>query len=63
MLLYVFNILGLRFKDTFMRRARTSIGKTATSDITPEIPPDTTVSTNLTTHSLLHTEEATAFIV
>lgn len=56
MLLYVLNMLGFRFNDTFIRRARTSIGKTTTSEITPEIPPDTTVSTVLTTHSYLDTE-------
>lgn len=45
MFLYTLFMLVFRARDTFMRRARTSIGKTQTSDITPETPPETITST------------------
>ena len=37
---YTCFILTLRAKETFIRKARTSIGKTQTSEMTPETPPD-----------------------
>lgn len=46
-------MLVFRARDTFMRRARTSIGKTHTSEITPETPPETITSTNNKTKTII----------